>query len=505
MPAKKIKDWLTVKEFKLLSENEQLKIINNFKELYITQLLNKEDILEKLNINKKLYGYIIKEYNIKLSNDLLQLKKKRNNLERHGNENYRNSEKAKQTWSNKSKEEMAERSRKIINSKLQKYGNKMGDIEKLKETRKNSEKVANAINTAKQTCLKRYNRLNYSQLSVPEHVYNILQDKESLKEEILKLGDKNKLGDLSDALGHHSAIIGRYVRRYNLEYLIDYSKNVYHSKQELEIQSFLESYNIKFKVGDRTQIKPLELDIYIPDYQVAIEFNGTYWHSARYKDKDYHYNKSKLCEEKGIRLIHIWEYEWNNPRQRPILENIILSACGKIENKIYARKCTIEVRESKSMEEFFDNNNIQGFRGGKFAICLVYNNEVVMSYMMGNAFFGKGKYEWEVIRGATKINTTIIGGASKIWKYFKDTYHPKSCVYYIDYNYFNGNSIKYLDENFKFIRKQLSFKNYFIEENIIKNRQPQKHKEIKELEKQGLVVPVYNAGTKVYVWENNKI
>ena len=81
-------------------------------------------------------------------------------------------------------------------------------------------------------------------------------------------------------------------------------------------------------------------------------------------------------------------------------------------------------------------------------------------------------------------------------QYFKNNYNPQSCVYYVDYNYFNGQSIQYLD-NFKFIKTQPSFKNWWRIENKIKNR------EIKELEKEGLVIPIYNAGTKVYVWEKD--
>lgn len=144
----------------------------------------------------------------------------------------------------------------------------------------------------------------------------------------------------------------------------------------------------------------LELDFYIPEKKLALEFNGTFWHNGNHKDKHYHYNKSKLCEDLGIRLIHIWEYEWNNERQKPILKNIIKNALGINRNKIYARKLAIEVRDSKTMREFFDKNNIQGFRPGKFAVCLVDKDtkECYMSYMFGHCYFGKGKYECEVIR-----------------------------------------------------------------------------------------------------------
>lgn len=294
----------------------------------------------------------------------------------------------------------------------------------------------------------------------------------------------------------------------NLMYIQEYKdkaftnkKDIHASKAELELKKYVE--DIYGHPVTRLHDSSLELDIYIPEKKLGIEYNGNYWHSLKNKDKNYHYNKSKHFEEKGIRVIHIWEYEWNNERQRPILENIIKNALGLNMEKVYARKCSIEVRPSASMKDFFNKNNIQGFRGGKFAICLVYNNEVIMAYMMGHCYFGKGKYEWEVIRGATKLGYTVVGGASKIWKYFIENYNPANCVYYIDYNYFNGNSLPYL--GLTYLKSQPGFKNWWVKTNTVKNREPQRHKEIKELYKKGEVVPIYNAGTKVYVWENHSI
>ena len=155
------------------------------------------------------------------------------------------------------------------------------------------------------------------------------------------------------------------------------------------------------------------------------------------------------------------------------------------------------------MKDFFNENNIQGFRPGKFAICLVdkETKEAYMSYMFGHCYFGKGKYECEVIRGATKLGYTVVGGASKIWKYFINNYNYNNCVYYVDYNYFNGNSLPYL--GLEYITTQPSFKNYFVKTHEVKNRSPKHHKEIKSLEKQNLVIPIYNAGSKVYVWNRD--
>ena len=85
------------------------------------------------------------------------------------------------------------------------------------------------------------------------------------------------------------------------------------SKPELEIQSLLDSLGIRYSSSDRSVIPPLELDIVIPEHNLAIEFNGLLWHSEKYgKDRNYHSHKTNLCAEKGYRLIHIWEDDWRD-------------------------------------------------------------------------------------------------------------------------------------------------------------------------------------------------
>lgn len=281
------------------------------------------------------------------------------------------------------------------------------------------------------------------------------------------------------------------------------------SDKEKELRNFIESLGVESYYNVRDIIPPMELDIYIPNKKVAIEFNGTYWHGDIKKSKDYHYQKSKKCEEKGIRLIHIFEYEWDNPRQRPILENIIKHAVGMTEKIIYARKCKIEERESASMKDFFEKNNIQGFRGGQKAVCLVYEGRVVMSYNVGKCFFSK-KPAYEIIRGATELGYTVVGGASKLWKYIINKWNDLPILYYIDYNYFNGSSMSSLC-GLRYVKTTPSFKNWWEkhwktgETHIIRNREPMYHKQVIEAQKQGLGWPIYNAGTKTYIYEHNFI
>ena len=67
----------------------------------------------------------------------------------------------------------------------------------------------------------------------------------------------------------------------------------------------------------RNIIHPYELDIYIPSKKIAIEYNGLIWHSEKFKGKvfNYHLNKTENCEKIGIRLIHIFEDEWNEKKE----------------------------------------------------------------------------------------------------------------------------------------------------------------------------------------------
>ncbi len=277
------------------------------------------------------------------------------------------------------------------------------------------------------------------------------------------------------------------------------------SKAENEIISFLQNYINEIEQTNKFIISPKTIDIYIPSKKVAIEFNGTYWHSEIYRNKDYHYQKSLECSNKNIRLIHVWEWMWNDERKQKILKNIILSACGLIEHKIYARKCKSEIidlhtcskEQKQEIIDFFNNNNINGYRGAKYCCLLRHNEEIVHSFTFGYPFQGNNKYEYELIRGASKLGYSIIGGSSKLWSLFIKEINPESVVYYVDYNYFDGKSLKYLKPEFKYISHSLSFWNYNKQTGEVKNRQPMRNK---ELTNNLNIFKIYGAGTKTYVY-----
>lgn len=292
------------------------------------------------------------------------------------------------------------------------------------------------------------------------------------------------------------------------KYCVSYKK----SKDELKLLRWIRSVVPNAISGDRSILSNrLELDIYCPDQKVAIEYNGRFWHStsqlekrmSRSDAKKYHYNKSIACRKKGIRLIHVWDYEWQDEKKQRVLKNIILGALGKLPERYYARNCTVSIVKQgdsrwEEMGRFFEDNNIQGNRGGRIVFALEHDGKVLMAYKFGSPSGGKAKklYEWEMVRGASAPGVQVVGGASKLWKHFIDYCKPKSVVYYVDFNYFDGKSVEKLGLNF--VRSQIGVKNYWTKENKVTNRMPSKHKEIKELVDKGEVLELHNAGTLVY-------
>ena len=245
------------------------------------------------------------------------------------------------------------------------------------------------------------------------------------------------------------------------------------SAKEIDLQNFCKQY---FRIDERNRslISPQELDIVIPEKKIAIEFNGIYWHSEKIKhDPNYHLNKTLACEEKGYRLIHIWEYDWINPIKQNILKEKIKAILCVDQTKIYARKCIIKEINSKIKNEFLNLNHIQGEDKSKIKLGLFYNEELVAVMTFGKPRFNK-KYEYELIRYATKSRFHILGGAGKLLKYFERNYKPKSIITYADRSYSQGNMYRKIGFN---LNKTTSPGYYWIKGNEILTRyQCQKHK-----------------------------
>lgn len=258
--------------------------------------------------------------------------------------------------------------------------------------------------------------------------------------------------------------------------------------------SFLDESEIE--QHNRSVLDGKELDIYLPKYHLGIECNGTYWHSSSDKgvDKHYHENKSKLAYEKGIRLIHLYEWDILTDKIKSLLK-ISLGA----SDKIYARNCTIKEISNREAREFNMLNHLQGHRNAQVTYGLFYKDSLVQLMSFSKTKYNKnltGDNDWEIIRGCPGSNNIVIGGVSKLFKHFIREYNPDNVFSYCDFNKFDGKSYELL--GMKFIGYTGPDKTWIVDGQPIK-RNPKKYKELKE----SADYIVWGAGSKKYMWSKD--
>ena len=191
---------------------------------------------------------------------------------------------------------------------------------------------------------------------------------------------------------------------------------------------------------NRTILDGKELDFFIPDLKLAIEYNGLYWHREGPKiSKNYHLEKTTRCEELGIRLIHIYETEWLHKQN--IVKSILRQSIGGPVVKIHGRECEIKNVSNDEKANFLRECHIQGNDACSAAYGLYYKNNLVSLMTFCKSRFDK-KYEWEISRFCNALNTKIHGGASKLFSVFLQDCTPKSVVSYSDRRYFTGEVYK---------------------------------------------------------------
>lgn len=266
----------------------------------------------------------------------------------------------------------------------------------------------------------------------------------------------------------------KFYKSITREYLIDddgfLTLQDYFSKTEIsgssyfekEVTEFVKSiYPNKIIENDRKIIKPKELDIYIPNKNVAIECDGLYWHSTEQltskgqfifsSDEKKHYKnkqliKTLLCEEKGIRLIHIFEDEWNTKKE--ICKSILASSLGIYKQKIFARKCEVKEINLEDWKKFLHENHIQDYTFAEYRLGLYYKDELVQGIGITKSNHKQG--EIELNRMVTKLNTQVIGGFSKLMNNSIKMWNFSKIYSYISRRLFDGKG--YYASNFKIVK-----------------------------------------------------
>ena len=363
---------------------------------------------------------------------------------------------------------------------------KKSHIERYGKWNNNKNKALNTIRSKiKETGISKKSQESLSE-EFKKYLYN-----EELSKDFL-FNNKMTFYELKEYFNCQSMMpIVNWIKRNNLRYLI---KQEFGSRYEKELFSILKEFHF---VRNKRILDGLEIDLYSKELNIGIEFNGTYWHSDIFKDKNYHFNKSKLAEEKGIRLIHIYEYEWLDEQKKEKIISMLNIALNNVKTKIYARNCSIKEITNKEAKEFNNRNHLQGHRNAQITYGLFYNNELVQLMSFSKTKYNrnlKDDNSWEIIRGCPASNNIVVGGVSKLFKHFVKENKPNKVFSYCDFNKFDGNGYEKL--GMKFIGYTGPDKMWIIDGKVIK-RQPKKYKDLKEKSEAIL----YGSGSKKYLWE----
>lgn len=482
--------------------------------LYILDNNTKEFTAKYFNISMHALSQLLALYEIKKSNSNIQETRKKSNLIKYNCENTSSLESVKEKayktnltkYGSKTFTKTDAGKEAIKKTKLEKYGSETYvNLKKAKQTKlqKYGDQNYNNREKAKQTFLDHYGVDNYrksKQAKKDKQKYIIENNNySSIFSDIFDDRDKaiNFLGDkkynfseLAEMFNCPNYTVSMWAARLNIADKIKHNGGK--SSYEDEIIDFLKFLGIEEILhGSRKFLaNGLELDIYLPEHGLAIEFNGTYWHSDAFLSKKYHQEKSKLAEKQGLRLIHIYEYDWIQPVKQQILKSILRSACGKVENKIYARNCCIKKLKNSEVKDFCNNNHLQGHRDAKITYGLYYKDELVQMI----SFSYDRKYEWEIIRSCTKLDTLIIGGVNKLFKQFLLDQNPNQVMSYCDFNTFTG--ISYENIGMKYIKLTAPNLHYILKSGQVINRMPHRYQELKSQVK----ASIYGAGSKKYIW-----
>jgi hypothetical protein len=217
------------------------------------------------------------------------------------------------------------------------------------------------------------------------------------------------------------------------------------SISQIELYNFIiNNYSGEVLLDCKNIINPYEIDIYLPELKIGFEFNGVWWHSEKFKSENYHLMKYELSNLNNVSLITIWEDDWVT--RRDICESFVLNKIGKTANKIYARNCYIKEISYNESKDFLDTSHLQGDCKSSIRIGLFNKEELVSLMTFSKLRLPLQKLEknrnkdkhYELTRFCNKVNTSVVGGASKLMRYFINKYNPIQVETYSDNLISNG-------------------------------------------------------------------
>lgn len=322
----------------------------------------------------------------------------------------------------------------------------------------------------------------------------ILGSRQGLKKYI----EDNKLKttmQVYQGLGCSESLITTRLHQYDLWDCIDH----YTSQYEIEIGEILTGLGFEFEKTRSILPGRYEIDFFIQELNLGIEFNGDYYHSEALKDEKYHQKKSLLGEEEGVFIYHIFEYEWLDPVLRPKIMSQLMDRLKLNTEVIGARKCVVQEIEAAESNHFLNRYHLQGEDRSSVRVGLFYRDELVSLMTFGRPRWTDAKeYDQEIYRFVTRSGLSVPGGASRLFKYFTKNYSPRSVFTYSDFSKSSGEVYRRLGFEYLGLSSPSYVWNNMM--GIVRSRySTQMSNEKSEMSKQGFV-RICNSGNKRWGW-----
>jgi hypothetical protein len=211
------------------------------------------------------------------------------------------------------------------------------------------------------------------------------------------------------------------------------------SKDEIKIKDFLSEY-IEVDHANREILRNrAEIDFYIDSLKLGIEFNGLYYHSDKFQHNNYHLNKTQQCQEKGIKLIHIFEDEWKNKEE--VVKSRLLELIDKTPNILVAKDCEIKLLTIRQSNEFLKANDLAEDDKFEWGLGLHHKGELVQLVTFRSKWDGK----YEILRFCNKLNTKVLLGNTTLLNHFENNYDWNEITANVDLRWDDGEFYKSLD------------------------------------------------------------
>lgn len=331
------------------------------------------------------------------------------------------------------------------------------------------------------------------------------------------LTSKNKFNNLAKdkSIYELSAYLERFdistLQKYINKYETEIKKR--ESSLEHEMAKFLDEIGVEYIRNDRKTIYPLELDFILPEYNMAIEMNGIYWHCDRFiADKYYHYNKWNACDDLGIHLVSIFEDLWVNDQHK--VKAALTSLMGMKRQTMGARNMQMLPITAKLARPFLENHHLQSFVSGDH-----YGAFDSLMRLRGVMSFGVSRNQhFELKRFVTDSEYSYPGLASKLFKYAQQDLAFDQVVSFSDNTWFTGKMYErlgFIHANTigpayrYFYQGKLVHCSTFTKQGIVKKFPHMKEKiDSGMTEREAMIelgIPrIYDCGKKKWIWQSSR-